>query len=752
MSVRPYAVLRNGRDWLRCSFDRTALDLRSGVVSLEWDLPTEGAAAEPAAALEATGLAFDRHCRLYRTTRGQAPSGWSIERRLWAAYDAAAPAGTEPEPVSLVEDGPIEPVGEFASRPDVAELRGPRGLAVDAGDHLFVADARGDRVLVFDLERRRLVRRVTLPDACPSDVVAHGSGVFVALPGRGAVVRLTARGGPWPVKNGFRSPDRIAVSPCGQLAVLDGAGSGAAVVRRLEGRDLPCAGATDLEFESEEVIVIAFGPDDPLRRVQVGDGIDGRPLRAKGYDGRGIVATPEPVVIDGVPARRIGFFTTGGAFRPALPARVRYERSGRVTTFRFDSGEYQTAWGRVFVDACIPAGSELRLGFLTQDEAPDGATLRWVPPGNVPEPAIRRPDLSPMPPEAGLDKVEVTQRLHRRESGRELPWTQPPADDALVTYEAPIDAPHGRFLWIVAELRGNTRVTPQLRCLRAETSGHDYLRRLPRVFSREDAVASFLHRYLAIFHGFLGEVDARAAARQILLDPRSTPDEALPWLASFLGLVLDERWAHAPSVGRSGPRDVRRDLIREAAWLFRFRGTLPGLRRFLSLYVGSNVVLLERFRLRGLGGVVLGEGTAPRSRSVLGGGLRVGGAVAAPGAESSADPSVADAFRTHAHRFSVLLPATLTAEELDVVRNILDLHRPAHTLFDLCPLDAGMRVGRGLLLAVSSIVGRGGGFAPIDLGAAVLGRGTVLGRPEPGQLLGVGRLGHDGRAVDPWRA
>jgi phage tail-like protein len=617
-----------------------------------------------------------------------------------------------------------------------------------------VADARADRVLVFDLERQRLVRHVTLPGARPCDVVAQRTSVFVTLPGRGEVVRLTAHGGPWPAAAGLLSPERIATSPGGRLAVLGAAGSDQARVRFLgsEGPELPCPGATDLDFESDDVIVIAFGTDDPLRRVNVADGDDQRPLRAKGYDGRGIVATPEAVTIDGAPARRIGFFTAAGAFRPALPARVRYERSGRVTTYRLDGGDYQTAWGRVFVDACIPPGSEVRLGFLTQDEAAVGPSLAWTPPGNVVQPTIRRPDLSPMPLSHELAAVETSQRLHRRESGRELPWAQPPAGDRFVTYEAPVAAPHGRFLWIVAELRGDTRVTPQIRSVRAETAGHDYLRRLPRAFSREDEVASFLQRYLAIFHGFLGEVDARAVARQVLLDPRSTPDEALPWLASFLGMVLDERWAHAPSVGGSGPRDARRELIREAAWLFRFRGTPGGLRRFLSIYVGSNVVLVERFRLRGLGGVVLGEGTSPVSHSVLGRGLRVGGATEAADAGAAGEASIADAFRTHAHRFTVLLPATLGPEELDVVRAILDLHRPAHTLFDLCPLDAGMRVGRGLLLAVSSIVGRTSGFAPAEVGAARLGRGGTLGRPEPGPVLGAARLGHDGRPVDPWTA
>ena len=232
-----------------------------------------------------------------------------------------------------------------------------------------------------------------------------------------------------------------------------------------------------------------------------------------------------------------------------------------------------------------------------------------------------------------------------------------------------------------------------MRCLRAEHPSHDYLRRLPKTFTRDAAAASFLRRYLAMFEGFLGETEARGVERDLLLDPRSTRADCLPWLASFIGLVLDERWAEAPSRG-DGPVDARRDIVREAAWLFRYRGTLPGLKRFIELYVGSPVLIIEHYRVRGIGAAVLGDEGAAFSSSIVGVGFRVGGAV---GSETAVplEGSVADAFRTHAHRFTVLVPAALSEEQLDVVRHIIQVHRPAHTLFELCTAGAGMRVGRG---------------------------------------------------------
>jgi len=192
-------------------------------------------------------------------------------------------------------------------------------------------------------------------------------------------------------------------------------------------------------------------------------------------------------------------------FRNAIPARLEYERVGRVTTFRLDSGEYQTVWGRLFIDACIPEGTDVSVHYIALDEMGDGQTMPRVAPGDIQHATVRRPDLSPPIPPLQLvpGRFDVVNPLHRRESGRELPWTQPPVDDPFETYEAPIDAPAGRYLWITLELRGNTKRSARVRCVRAEHPSHDYLRRLPRTLSRDASAATFLLRYLAIFEGFL---------------------------------------------------------------------------------------------------------------------------------------------------------------------------------------------------------------------------------------------------------
>jgi phage tail-like protein len=602
---------------------------------------------------------------------------------------------------------------------------------VDEDDRLFVAETGARRILVYDLWSRRLLRAVPVPPGTrPLDLAAHRGVVYATLAGSSQLLRLSARDDAElaALPPEALAPTRVAISPAGRLAVLVGAGTDDALV-------IPCdrphdvlavPRATDLEWEDAERLVVARFPGETFARFRMTPGgVEAvLPLVARGYDGMGIVRTP-----DG----RIGFWTASG-FRHAVAARVRFTQAGSVTTWRLDSGAYQTVWGRLFLDACIPSGTSVHVSCVTADEALDEATIARTPPGNLLTMVVRRPDLSPpMPPEALIEDAGP-RPLHRRESGRELAWVYPDAGEVFVTYEAPVLAPAGRWLWVRLHLEGTSRVSPRVRSLRVEHPAHDWLRRIPKTFSRDPVDAEFLRRYLAIFHGLVNELENRAAHREFLLDPFGTPEDMLPWLASFLGLTLDDRWSVS----------ARRTLIAEAATLLRYRGTIKGLSRLLEIYLGEPVILLEHFRLRGLGGAIVGDLGPVASRAVVGAGFRVGGALG----DEDVTPltgSARDAFETHAHRFSVMIRGALSAEQLAVVRHILEVHRPAHTLFELCTIGAGMRVGRGLHVGISSTIGRTGGFATLQLGGSALGRGAILGRPQAGTLPEATRLGLDSR-------
>ena len=695
----PFAIVRTRDQWLRCRHQHTAYDETSECVELEWTSESHGVEGTPPAGVGA-GLAFDRLCRLYHSV----PEGGRIEWRHWQAQQTAETAIDETAMEDLFERPAPPEDGVFVSAhlPE-GPLVDPRGLAADERDHLFVAEAGRNRLLIYDIDDRRLVRVIPLADLGaigprPIDVAACRSTAYVLTENPVRLLRLTAQGvlhyEQLPAQIG--SPVRLAVSPRGRIALLDTAARRVIVLEPgVPARDID-ANATDIEFETEDMLVVAFRPGQDFARVSLAVQPLTRPgLKARGYDGRGIVRTP-----DG----RIGYWTVHG-FRHAAPLRIRYEPAGTVATFRLDTQDWQTVWGRVYLDACAPEGTSIAVHSVASDEPPDETTLQRTPPANAAGASVEFPEASPpMPPVSFAPRDDERQSdfrpVFRRETGRELPWASEDLADGFVTFEAPVHAGAGRYLWVTIKLTGTTRVTPRVKCLRAEYPAHDYLRRLPRTLSRDEGVASFLRRYLAISEGFLRETDARAYERATLLDAWATPDEALPWLASFVGLLLDERWARAPRPGGRF-RDVRRDLLAEVNSLFRFRGTECGLRRFLEIYLGAPVTILEHFRVRGLGGGLVGS--------------------------TASSPTV----ESHAHRFSVIAHASLTEEQRAVIDHILDTHRPAHTVVELCTVGAGLRTGLGAHVGLSSIVGATGSFGTVRVGT-VFGRDAILGRPPIG--------------------
>ena len=708
---RPFSTVRTADQWRRVAFERTALI--GDIVQLGWaEEPTVDDYGEDT--LPAEGLAFDDHCRLYLTARGEG----KVRRLLWANGSAATP-------VDLLQTPGSSELGDFISHHEPSLIFEPRAVAVDNSERLFVADAARRALHVFDLWSSRLLHSISV-DGIPVDLTVWQNSVVVAQSEPAGLLSLDARTSPQkvPLPAGVVQPYRIAASQSHGLFALDRLTSTIFSTNR---SPLHIPHATDIEFQDDDTLVVARRRlQDFLRFHYSAGGVEQiGALKAKGYDGRGIVRTP-----DG----RIGFLTATG-FRHAIGARLRYERSGRVTTFRLDAGEFQATWGRVFLDACVPRDTDLRLHCVAADEPPQEISLDRTRPVNAKSITVYRPDLSPpMPPRSFVPAPgAVEDRLHRRESGHEMPWVSRKPGDRFETYEAPVAAGPGRFLWITLEFSGNGLSTPMVRALRVEHVTHDYMRRLPKVYHREDETIGFLRRYLAMFDGTLAEMDARSIARQALIDPRSAPDGILPWLASFVGLVTDERW----------PEAVKRQLIEEAIWLFRFRGTLPGLKRFLEIYLGSSVILIEKFRTRGLGAALLGTSTVA-ANSIIGAGFRIGGALGETD-EQFLGTSAEDAFETHAHRFTVIIPRILSPEQMLVVQHILAEHRPAHTLVDVCSAGAGMRVGRGLHVELSSIMGPTSGFRPIKLGEGILGSGGIVGRPVAGTAVSAGRLGKDTR-------
>ncbi len=106
-----------------------------------------------------------------------------------------------------------------------------------------------------------------------------------------------------------------------------------------------------------------------------------------------------------------------------------------------------------------------------------------------------------------------------------------------------------------------------------------YLKYLPPIYAADD----FMGRFLLIFESILSPIERTIGNLNYYFDAQMTPPELLPWLASWLGLTLDERW----------PEEQRRALILAAVELYQWRGTRRGLSEFLRLYTGLTPEILE---------------------------------------------------------------------------------------------------------------------------------------------------------------
>lgn len=746
---RPASLVATCDQWVRATHTDTAVDGADGVLTLTW---TTAPPPRPGAGLcRARGLATDRLCRIYRLVPG------AVERLVVGPTGDGLDYASLPAPVVIMGRRPVPspPSGaDFA-----ASEAGPEldlvGIALDADDRLFVADAATRTVSVTDLWSRRLLRSVPVatpehPARTPVGLAACGGPVTVAVRNPAGLLRLSATRGPAELdlpaayddladqQRGLE-PLRVAVLHDRTPVLLVRAASGDCWL--LAGARAPqsVGAASDIVVDAEGAVVVApCAADDGRRSVlrrwapTATGWTRTTPLDAAGYDGGGLVVTPDA---------RTGYFTAAG-FRLAVRTPVTYATKGSCTTYRLDSGTPRNRWGRVLIEACVPDGTAVTVATTTSDDD-DLAPVPHVAPSPAHcEPA--GPGTPPLVP-AVLDAVPMTpttQPVHRRPDPVTPWWRRPPGGAHDDTFEAPVLAPPGRYLWVTLHLTGNGRRTPRVREVRIEQTSHTLMRRLPAVFSADREQGEFLHRYLASLEGLLHDLDLRARCRDLLVDPHGTPAEALDWLASFVGLVLDDRWAE----------NARRQLVAEIVPLYRRRGTPGALRRYLEIFLAGDratdptaatpsPVLLEHYRLRGVGGPLLGGDPGLTTRSVVGAGFRVGGTVGELGSRPL-DPasSATSSFATSAHRFTVLVPRPLGAEEEAAMRRVLDTERPAHTIYDLCTVEAGMRVGSGLHLGISSLVGPTGAFDLAVTGHSVLGRRSVLGPASGGVAVEANRL------------
>ncbi len=664
-------------------------DLRSGGEPLVLGWPDgSGFAPFDLAAIPGGGLlVLDRTARRF----------WRLDR------DLRVPATMAPGPVpDFLPSETSPPPEHLPPRGSVVHTEGIELAGGVLGDTNPVAIEPGPDGAVFVLDSpagAAASRLLYLPEGGDARVWSLADLVRVGDP-----VHPEREPEIYPVRGhdlAVRWPGRGPSQVCGCGGAHDKAADGSG------GTDAPAVGPVLLVVDHGGKQVIAFqAPPDPGAagsRLTVLD--DYLPMRR--FAGRALIMGSTDAWYDfgsrWVPLVRyveclyapLGVFTTPTGF----------DRADAVAGQPFDSASPGCAWHRVFLDATLPPETSVTVRARASDDADLLEATTWVP--------------QPTP--------------YLRGGGAELPWHDPWRDlgveerarQRVGTWELLLQSVRGRYLELEVTLHGSGRQTPAVRAVRAWFPRFSYLAQyLPEVYREDTVAADLTERFLANPEGVLTALEERMEHVSVLLDPRQAPPEVLEWLASFVGLLLEPQW--------NEPQ--RRFLVRRAHTLFERRGTVRGLEQAIGIYLcpdpqdtildgpsgqtGARVV--ERFLVRGL------ENASAENASAENASAASMNAVPVPAVDdpqSWLDPDV-----LAAHRYDVLVPGNLAAEEVAMLGRILEVEGPAHALAQLGSLGDLFRVGQARL-GVDSQLGQEMGWPVMVLDRATLAGTLAAGSP-----------------------
>ena len=427
-----------------------------------------------------------------------------------------------------------------------------------------------------------------------------------------------------------------------------------------------------------------------------------------------------------------------------------------------DSGTAGTAWHRLYVDASLPPGTSFTLYAAVSDteENPAGITAKtdWHPHhfGPVPTDARGEPAAAwvPFPSEIPGDPGFAELPRQRDHNGLFTVLLQ--------RSNRPVRTLTGRFLHLRIELRGDLRSTPCLRALRAYGPRFSYQNKYLPALYRETVFApeaelispdrpatatraDFLGRLLANFEGILTPIEDKIADSWLVTDPGHTPDPAVEWLGSWIGV------AFAPWY----PPAQRRLHIRKAPELYRRRGTLKGLRLALDIATAGGeqqgrIVVVEDFWFRRTLQTVLGVNLDREDDPLLGGAYVSGNSkvgdtlfLSEEGAEKkflalfdasialkAADRAVVEEFfASLAHRVTIIVHETAGPDEMTLIERVAALEAPAHLVIRVRAAQADFMIGLAALIGKDTYLRPRPAPEPVEVGDTVIGGGSLLLRP-----------------------
>lgn len=103
--------------------------------------------------------------------------------------------------------------------------------------------------------------------------------------------------------------------------------------------------------------------------------------------------------------------------------------------------------------------------------------------------------------------------------------------------------------------------------------------RLPALFQDDD----FSRRLVGALDELIAPIICALDNMPSYFDAQESPADFVPWLADWVGVALDENW----------PTERQRVLVAQAGELYRWRGTVRGLRALVAIYTGTEPEIEE---------------------------------------------------------------------------------------------------------------------------------------------------------------